>query len=102
MLSRVLPFTAIAPHCKIEKGWLAVQGKLGTYRVNISLDIVLRLADTGVRRLSIPQKLLESVPIDFSAFPIELDHRTEMVLRKAHVLANDWNIDSPDLIRQLM
>ena len=102
MLSRVLPFTAIAPHCIIEKGWLAVQGKLGTYRVNISLSIVLRLADTGVRRLRIPQKLLESVPIDFSAFPIELDHRTEMVLRVAHVLANDWNIDSPDLIRQLM
>jgi hypothetical protein len=102
MLSRVLPLTAVAPHCIIEKGWLAVQGKLGTYRVNISLGIVLRLTDTGVRHLSIPQKLLESVPIDFSAFPIELDHRTEMVLRKAHVLANDWNIDSPDLIRQLM
>jgi hypothetical protein len=102
MLSRVLPLTAIEPYCKIEKSWLAVQGKLGTYRILISLGTVLRLIDTGVRRIIIPKRLLETVSIEFSALPIDLDYRTEMVLRKAHVLANDWNIDSPDLIRQLM
>jgi hypothetical protein len=25
-----------------------------------------------------------------------------MILRKAYVLADDWKIDSPDLIKQLM
>jgi hypothetical protein len=59
------------------------------------------MTDSGVRQLKIPQKLLDSVSVDFSAFPIDLDHRTEMVLRKAHILANDWRIDSPDLVRQL-
>ena len=58
--------------------------------------------DSGVRHLNIPQKLLDNVGEDFSAFPIELDYRTEMILRKAYVLANDWKIDDPDLIRQLM
>jgi hypothetical protein len=33
---------------------------------------------------------------------MELDYRTESILRKGDVLADDWKIDSPDLIRQLM
>jgi hypothetical protein len=102
ILSRVLPLTPIAEHCKIEKTWLVVRGHLGTYRIEALLGGVLRMTDSGVRQLKIPQKLLDGVSIDFSAFPIDLDHRTEMILRKAFVLANDWKIDSPDLIRQLM
>ena len=102
MLSRVLPLTAIAAQCKIEKLWLKVQGQLGTYHILIPWGGVQRLNDSGVRHLNIPQKLLDNVGEDFSAFPIELDYRTEMILRKAYVLANDWKIDDPDLIRQLM
>ena len=102
VLSRVLPLTSIAAQCKIEKIWLVVQGKLGSYRIEIFSASVVRVTESGVRRLIIPQKLLEDVTEDFTAFPIELDHRTEMILRKACLLANDWNINSPDLIRQLM
>ena len=51
--------------------------------------------------ISVPQKLLEGVSVDFSALPIDLDHRTEMVLRKAHLLANDWNIDRPFAFRSV-
>jgi hypothetical protein len=102
ILSRVLPLTPIAEHCKIEKTWLVVRGQLGTYRIEMLSGGVLRMTDSGVRQLKIPQKLLDGVSVDFSAFPIDLDHRTEMILRKAYVLANDWKIDSPDLIRQLM
>jgi hypothetical protein len=102
MISRVLPLTAIAPQSKIEGIWLVIRGQLGTYRIQIPWGGVSRLTDAGARPINIPQKLLEGLSVDFSAFPIDLDHRTEMVLRKAHVLANDWNIDFPDLIRQLM
>ena len=102
VLSRVLLLTPIAEHCKIEKTWLVVRGQLGTYRIEMLLGAVLRITDSGVRQLKIPQKLLDDVSVDFSAFPIDLDHRTEIILRKAYVLANDGKIDSPDLIRQLM
>ena len=102
MLSRVLPHMAIAPQCKIESVWLVVRGQLGTYRIQIPWGGVSRMTDAGARQIRVPQKLLEGVSVDFSALPIDLDHRTEMVLRKAHVLANDWDIDSPDLISQLM
>ena len=102
MVSRVLPLTAIAAQCKVEKGWLEVRGQLGTYRIHIPWGAVLRLTEKGARRLDIPREVLDGVGVDFSVFPIELDYRTETVLRKAHVLANDWRIDSPDLIRQLM
>ena len=102
MLSRVLPLTTIAARCKIDKTWLVVQGQLGTYRIQISWGLVVRVTDSGFRQLKIPPKLLEAVSLDFTAFPIELDHRAQTVLRKAHFLANDWEIDSPDLIRQLM
>ena len=102
VLSRVLPLTAIAAHCRIEKSWLEVRGQLGTYRIHIPLGGVFRLTDRGTRHLNIPRKVLEEVTLDLSVFPIELDYRTETVLRKAYVLANDWKIDSPDLIRQLM
>lgn len=102
MLSRVLPLTPIAERCKIEKNSLIVNGQLGTYRIEIYWGGVLRLTDSGARRLNIPQKLLDDVHVDLSAFPIDLDHRTEMILRKAYILSDDWKIDSPDLIRQLM
>jgi hypothetical protein len=102
MLSRVLPLTPIAAQCKIEKAWLTVQGQLATYRIQIPWGAVVRLTDAGARHIAIPQDVLDRVPLDMSAFPIDLDHRTEMVLRKAYVLANDWKIDSPDLIQQLM
>jgi len=42
------------------------------------------------------------VQLDLKVVPIEVDHRTEMILRKAHVLADDWKINSPELVRQLM
>jgi Domain of unknown function (DUF4132) len=102
MLSRVLPLTPIAAQCRIETIWLEVRGQLGTYRIQIPWGSVLRVTDTGLRHLNIPQTLLEKAPLDLSAFPIDLDYRTETTLRKAYVLANDWKIDSPDLIRQLM
>jgi hypothetical protein len=102
IMSRVLPLTPIADHCKIEKTSLVVRGRLGTYRIEMLLGGVLRMTDSGVRQLKIPQKLLDDVLLDFTAFPIDLDYRTEMILRKAYVVANDWEIDSPDLIRQLM
>ncbi len=102
MLDRLLPLMAIAPQCKIESVWVIVQGKLGTYRILIPWGTVSRMTDQAFRPITIPQELLEAAPIDFSALPIDVDYRTEMILRKAHVLANDWNIQSPDLIRQLM
>jgi Domain of unknown function (DUF4132) len=102
ILSRVLPLTDIADRCKVDNAWIVVQGQLGTYRVEVSSGLALRVSDSGVRHLTIPQKLLDQARLDFSAIPIELDYRTEMILRKACVLANDWNIDSPELIRQLM
>ncbi|HEY6902754.1 MAG TPA: DUF4132 domain-containing protein [Candidatus Acidoferrales bacterium] len=102
ILSRVLPLTRIAGQCRIEKSWLLVQGQLGSYRIQIAWDSVARVTDSGFRRLNIPPELLEGVSVDFAALPIELDHRAQTILRKAHLLADDWKINSPDLIRQLM
>ena len=102
MLSRVLPLTRIAAQCKIDKTWLVVQGQLGSYRIQIAWDSAVRVTDSGFRQLNIPPELLEGASLDFAAFPIELDHRAQTILRKAHLLADDWKINSPDLIRQLM
>lgn len=102
VLSRVLPLTDVADRCKVDKAWVVVRGQLGTYHIDVLWGQTLRLRDSGTRHLTIPQKLLDQVPIDFSAIPIDLDYRTETILRKAYVLANDWTIDSPELIRQLM
>ena len=102
ILSRVLPLTPLAGRCKVERAWVEVRGQLGTYRILIAWGDVLRLTDSGVRRLKIPQDLLQSVAIDLSMIPLDLDSRTEAILRVAHLLADDWKIDSPDLIRQLM
>jgi hypothetical protein len=52
--------------------------------------------------LKIPQRVLSEVKLDLKDLPIDLDHRTELALRKAYVLADDWKINSPELIRQLM
>jgi hypothetical protein len=102
MLSLVLPHTPIHDRCKIHKNWLEVQGQLGTYRIELAWGGASLVTEPTFRWLKIQRKILDSVSLDFSAIPIDLDYRTETILRKAHVLADDWKIDSPDLIQQLM
>jgi hypothetical protein len=75
---------------------------LGTYRIELAWGGAALVTEPTFRWLKIQRKILDSVSLDFSAIPIELDYRTETILRKAHVLADDWKIDSPDLIKQLM
>jgi hypothetical protein len=101
MLSRVLPYTTIADRCEMQKTWLEVRGQLGTYRIPLGWGGAALMADDGMRWLQIPQNLLDAVALDLSAVPIDLDYRTETVLRKAYVLADDWRIESGDLMRQL-
>jgi hypothetical protein len=102
LLGRVLPRTPIADRCKIVKGVLEVRGQLGTYHIFLNWGIAMLMSESKPRWLRIPQKTLNAVQLELQDLPVELDHRTEMILRKAYVLANDWNIDSFDLIKQLM
>jgi hypothetical protein len=102
ILSRVLPHTPIADRCKIEKTHLEVRGQLGTYRIQFGWAATALVTGSEIRWLRIPQQILDAVAVDLTAIPIELDYRTEMVLRKAYILADDWRIDSPELVRQLM
>ena len=102
MLSLVLPHTPIHDRCKIHKPWLEVRGQLGTYRIEFAWGGAMLVAESTFRMLKIPRKILDAVALDFAAIPIDLDYRTETILRTAYVLADDWKIDSPDLIRQLM
>ena len=100
VLGRVLPQTPIAERCNIVKAALEVKGKLGTYRILLNWGDAMLMAEPAPRRLRIPQTLLNAV--ELPDFRLELDHRTEIILRKAYVLADDWNIKSPDLVKQLM
>jgi hypothetical protein len=102
MLSLLLPHTAIQDRCKIHKSWLDVRGKLGTYRIDFAWGGAALVTESDFRYLQIPRKILDAVSLDFTAIPIDPDYRTETILRKACVLADDWKIDSPDLIKQLM
>ena len=102
MLSLVLPRTPIQDRCKIHESWLEVRGQLGTYRIEFACGGASLVTDSTSRWLRIPRKVLDAVSLDFTAIPIELDYRTESILRIAYILADDWKIDSPDLIKQLM
>ena len=102
ILSRLLPRTCIADRCKIAKTHLEVRGQLGTYRILFGWAVAALATDSGMRWLRIPQKLLDAVVFNLTEIPIDLDYRTELVLRKAYVLADDWKIDSPELVRQFM
>ena len=100
MLARVLPRTQIAHRCRVRETFLEVRGQLGTYRIHLGWGETELITDSGIRRLRIPQEILDAVSLNLSDLPLDLDHRTEMILRKAHVLAQDWKIDSPELVRQ--
>jgi hypothetical protein len=75
---------------------------LGTYRINLGWSGTALMNDKSARWLRIPQEILSEVDLGLKDLPIDLDYRTELVLRKAYVLADDWKIDSPDLVRQLI
>lgn len=101
-LSLVLPLTPIRDRCKIQKNWLEVRGQLGTYRIEFAWGGAFLITEATCRWLRIPRKVLDAASLDLAAIPIDLDYRTETILREAYVLADDWKIDSPDLIKQLM
>jgi hypothetical protein len=102
MLTRVPPQTPILNRCKIQKNWVEVRGNLGTYRIALGWDGTALVTDTGMRWLRIPGKMLDAVSLDLMDVAIKLDFGTETILRKAHILAYDWTIESPELVRQLM
>jgi hypothetical protein len=101
VLSRILAHTRIAERCKVVKSWLEVRGQLGTYHINLGWSAAWLLTDKSPRWLRIPQKILAEVDLGLKNLPIDLDYRTELALRKAYVLADDWRINSPDLVPQL-
>ncbi len=101
-LALVLPHTPIRDRCTVHTAALRVQGQLGTYRIEFAWGSAALVTDSGFRRLAIPRKVRDAVALDFRAIPMDLDYRTETILRQAYVLADDWKIDSPDLIKQLM
>ena len=102
ILARVLPQTPIADRCRLESSHLEVQGQLGRYRISLAFGLAALVTDSGMHWLKIPQKLLAAVPLELNDVPIELDYRTEMILRKAYLLADDWKIEDSELIRQFM
>jgi hypothetical protein len=102
ILTRVLPQTPIADRCRLASSHLEVQGLLGRYSISLAFGLAALVTDSGLRWLRIPQKLLASVPLEVDDIPIELDYRTEMIVRKAYLLADDWKIEDPELIRQFM
>lgn len=101
-LALVLPQTSIYNRCTVHQTALKVQGQLGTYRIEFAWGSAALVAETGLRQLRIPRRVLDAVSLEYSAISVELDYRTEMILREAYVLADDWKIDSPELIQQLM
>jgi hypothetical protein len=102
ILVRVLPRTPIADRCRLEPLHLEVHGQLGRYRISLAWGLAALVSDSGLRWLKIPQKLLPAVPLELADLPIELDYRTETILRKAYLLAEDWKIEDPELVRQFM
>ena len=102
ILSRILPITVIADRCTLEAMALIVKGQLGTYRIELAAGAAIIESESIRRVLNIQQRLLAAVPLNVDTFPVELDYRTETILRKAHILADDWKIDSPELVKQLM
>jgi hypothetical protein len=102
ILARMLPRTPIADRCRLEPLHLDVQGQLGRYRISLVSGLVALIADSGLRWLKIPPKLLTAVPLELAELPIELDYRTETILRKAYLLASDWEIEDAELIQQFV
>ena len=100
ILARVLPGTPIANQCRLESLHLEVQGQLGRYRISLATGLAALIADSGLCWLKIPQKLLAAVPLKLEDIPVDLDYRTETILRKAYLLADDLKIQDPELVRQ--
>ncbi len=79
-----------------------MRGQLGTYQIFLAWGAASFISGKLRRWLKIPQKVLSEVELELNDLPIDLDYRTELALRKAYILADDWRINSPELIQQLM
>jgi hypothetical protein len=99
-LTTMMPASQIASGAELQVQ--VINGSVSSGTASGNQMTVTNPAPVGLRWLKIPQKLLTAVPLELADLPIDLDYRTELILRKAYLLANDWEIKDTELIQQFM
>jgi hypothetical protein len=103
-LELLLPQLAIADQCALEDRFLAVRGKLRTYRIHLG-SANIQMDPNNQYLCIVPGRGLSDrsnqTKPERTVLPFEGDHVLSIILSKAFLLAEDDRIKDPTILRQI-
>ena len=101
VLERLIPRLKIADRCRLADKFLTVRGDIRTYKIHLgSSNILMEPNDQYL--CIVPGRGAASGGVTGKVFlPFEGDNILSIILSKAFLLAEDWKITDPTILRQI-
>lgn len=103
VLERLVPRLKIAERCQLTEKFLVVRGDVRTYKIHLGSGNILM--EPNDQYLCIVPARGAAASVEGAAgkvfLPFEGDNTLAIILSKAFLLAKDWSIDDPTILRQI-
>lgn len=102
VLDRLVPRLKIAERCHLSDKFLVVRGDIRTYKIHLgSGNIMMEPNDQYLCIVPARGAALGDSSTGKVFLPFEGDNTLAIILSKAFLLAEDWNIKDPTILRQI-
>jgi Domain of unknown function (DUF4132) len=101
VLNSLLPCLAIAGRCELEDRFLAVHGKLHTYKIHLGSGNIQIAANNRYLCIVPGRGISNFSPGERLVLPFEGDQMLSIILSKAFLLADDDKITDPTILGQI-
>lgn len=101
VLESLIPRLKIADRCRLTDKFLVVRGDVRTYKIHLgSSNILMEPNDQYLCIVAGPSRVFGGSR-DTVFLPFEGDNTLSLILSKAFLLAEDWKITDPTILRQI-
>ena len=101
VLERLIPRLKIADRCRLTDRFLVVRGDVRTYKIHLGSSNILMEPNDQYLCIVPGRSQVSGGPADKVFLPFEGDNTLSIILSKAFLLAADWKITDPTILRQI-
>ena len=97
----LIPRLKIADRCRLTDRFLVVRGDVRTYKIHLGSSNILMEPNDQYLCIVPGRSQASAGPADKVFLPFEGDNTLSLILSKAFLLAEDWKITDPTILRQI-
>jgi len=101
VLERLISRLKIADRCRLNDRFLVVRGDVRTYKIHLGSGNILMEPNDQYLCIVPGRSQVSGGPVDKVFLPFEGDNTLSIILSKAFLLAADWKITDPTILRQI-